>query len=302
MAKSPDLEGFWRYQKSKNIFYYHKGTWIKKSQFLVGNKYYYFNKSGVLVTDSFRTFKNSKGQIKTCYFNTKGVRVNNTTKNVDGNDCVFSSTGNVTSRINKLTYINQSRGVLKDGKYTNNTFCSEHVYNAGIGNVPARNTISSSGCGITCCAMAITALTGKLVLPNHFNNKKSGFNGIGSNQEVGRKIANQYADIKAQSKKMTKSELKSQLLLGKYVLCCVNNSIYGALGNTTGGDVGHGGGHFILIYGYKDGKFAVADPNNPSQTYLTNKKLQTYESFNSHLLQGHVYTALWNKTKLHIEV
>ena len=61
MAKSPDLEGFWRYQKSKNIFYYHKGAWIKKSQFLVGNKYYYFNKSGVLVTDSFRTFKNSKG-------------------------------------------------------------------------------------------------------------------------------------------------------------------------------------------------------------------------------------------------
>ena len=208
-------------------------------------------------------------------------------KKINGDKYYFNKqNGEFEGRIMKITYINQSKGVRKNKKWKNTGFCKTRTRTG--------KTIAMAGCGITSCAMAITALRGKLTLPTKFNSAKYGFNGKGSNWNVGLLTAKKYK-LKAKVRSLSKNQAKQQILKGRFILVWVTNSIYGGGGNTSGGDVGHGGGHFVLIHGYKNGKFAVADPNNLSQTYVWSKKLQTWENFADHLGNGKnkSFTVIW---------
>ena len=200
--------------------------------------------------------------------------------------------------------MNQSNGIRQDGKWTHTDFPTVPTYNGAKRPNGTKPTFGQGACGPTSCAMAITGLRlrdGKkldkaIVVPTVFNNRESGFNGIGSNADVGERTAKKYGYI-GKLRAFTKEQLKNQLLIGRYVLCWVTHSIYGAMGDQTGGDTRTtGGGHFILIHGYRDGKFAVADPNNMSQSYWVNgRKAKDFSTFNSHLGNGpnNSYTVIW---------
>lgn len=223
-------------------------------------------------------------EVDAAHFITKKYYVNDSgeyvkgSKKIDGDKYYFNKkTGELEGRIMKITYINQSKGVRKNKKWKHSDFCKTKTR--------TRKTIAYSGCGITSCAMAITALRGKLVLPTKFNSIKYGFNGTGSNYNVAELTAKKYK-LHGKVKNLTKEAAINYLLNGRFIICWVTDSIYGGGGNPAGGDIGHGGGHFILIHGYWQGKFAIADPNNLSQTYVWSKKLQTWESFAEHLGNG----------------
>ena len=223
---------------------------------------------------------------KTYYVNKDGS-VATGYKKISGDKYYFNkATGELEGRIMKITYINQNKGVRKNGKWTHTKFPNTKTWNG--------RRFGNGACGITSCAMAITALRGKLTLPTKFNSAKYGFNGKGSNWNVGLLTAKKYK-LKAKVRSLSKNQAKQQILKGRFILVWVTNSIYGGGGNTSGGDVGHGGGHFVLIHGYKNGKFAVADPNNLSQTYVWSKKLHTWESFADHLGNGKnkSFTVIW---------
>ena len=199
-------------------------------------------------------------------------------KKINGDKYYFNKkTGELEGRIMKITYINQSKGVRKNKKWKNSDFCKVRTRTG--------KTIAMAGCGITSCAMAITALRGKLTLPTKFNSIKYGFNGSGSNWNVSELTAKKYK-LHGKVKNLSKEQMIKYLLKGRFIIYWVTDSIYGGGGNPAGGDIGHGGGHFILIHGYANGKFAVADPNNLSQTYVWSKKLQTWESFANHKGNG----------------
>lgn len=261
-------------------YYYQNGVKVTNKQKKIGKYYYYFNNSGVMKVNGFKILITKNGNKKKCYYNAKGRRVSGK-KKIDGDIYYFNKkTGKMIGRIMNITYINQMAGVRKNGKWIHT-------------DVPKRKNWAGYifgyySCGITSCAMAITYLRGKLTSPWNFNHIKYGFNGKGSNWNVGILTAKKYSKqgLKGKVKSFTKKELIEQLLKGHPIVCWVTRSIYGASGNMNGGNTGSGGGHFILIHGYKDGKFAVADPSNESQTYLWSKKLQTFESFNSHLGNG----------------
>lgn len=267
-------------------YYYINNKKVVGQQKKINNKWYYFNASGVMKTNGFQTIINSKGKKKKCYYNKNGVRISGA--KVIGKDTFYfnSKTGNLEGRINKITYINQNKGVRQNGRWTHTGFPNTKTWNG--------RRFGTGACGVTSCAMAITALTGKLVLPTEFNSIKYGFNGIGSNWNVGELTAKKYK-LTGKVRSFTKETLKGQLLAGRFVVVWVTHSIYGAMGNTTGGNTGSGGGHFVLIHGYKDGKFAIADPNNLSQTFVWSKKLNSFESFDSHLGNGRAksYTVIY---------
>lgn len=270
--------GFYIDKATGKKYYYKDGKKIKNQQKKINNKWYYFNSVGAMKINGFQTLTNSKGVKKKCYYGSNGARVHGK-KTINGDTCYFSQTsGNLVGRINELTYINQNKGVRQGGKWTHTNFPNTKTWNG--------RRFGTGACGVTSCAMAITALTNKLVLPTKFNSIKYGFNGIGSNWNVGVLTAKAYG-LNAKVRSLTKDEMKNQLLAGRYILCWVTHSIYGATG----------GGHFILIHGYKDDKFAVADPNNLTQTYVMSNphKLQSFESFNSHLGNGinKSYTVIW---------
>ena len=207
-------------------------------------------------------------------------------KKINGDKYYFNKkTGELEGRILKITYMNQNLGVRQKGKWTHTSFPNARTWNGF--------RLGTYGCGITSCAMAITALRGKLTLPTKFNAMKYGFNGKGSNWNVGELTAKKYG-LKGKVKNLSKKNAIKHLLKGRFVLVWVYGSIYGGRGNLNGGDSGYGGSHFILVHGYKDGKFAVADPNNLSQSYAWSKKLQTWESFSKHLGNGKKsYCVIW---------
>lgn len=316
MASSPDKEGFWKKQKEPNKIYYFKknkkGKYeeVKNQQLAVtrqveGKKktyHYGFDRDGFLIYGNrFYTFTKSDGKTKkTCYFGQYGQRYQQAKKTINGTTYYFNTnTGELTGRINKLTYIHQRFGVRQNGKWNKHErkvgdvvrgFPDDPVYNYSYPDLA--KYIRDSGCGITSCAMICTALTNKLVLPSVFNTRDFNqptqyFNGRGSNIIVGNGAAKKYG-LKSKIRSFTKEQMIKQLFNGGYILCWVNKSIYGALGNNAGGNTGSGGSHYILIHGYRDGKFAVADPNNTSQSYVMSSphKLQSFESFNSHLANG----------------
>lgn len=230
-------------------------------------------------------FKKEDG--KTYYYE-KGKKVKGK-KVIDGDEYYFNNnTGVLEGRINGITYMNQSKGVYQNGKWTHTNLPSTKTSTG--------KTFASSACGIFSCSMAITSLRGKLTLPTEFNSIKYGFNGNGSNPNV-TVLTSKKFDLKGKQRSYTKQQLINDLMAGKFVVVWVHNSVYGASGNNRGGDTGHGGHHFVLIHGYKNGKFAIADPNNMSQSYVmsSSHKLNSWESFNSHLGNGKngSYGVIW---------
>ena len=218
-----------------------------------------------------------------CYENGKPVTG---TQKIDKVKYLFTKNGRMVGKILPITYINQWQGVRKKGKWTHTDFPYVRTSNGKL--------IKYTGCGITSCAMAITALRGKLTLPTKFNLIKYGFNGSGSNYNVTELTAKKYKLKGKVQNGMTVEKLKKLINKNRYVVVWVTDSIYGGGGNPVGGDIGHGGGHFVLIHGYWKNKFAVADPNNTSQTYVWSGKLQKFSSFNDHLGNGRKsYGAIW---------
>lgn len=223
---------------------------------------------------------------KTYYYNKSGKMVTGG-KKINGDYYYFNKkTGELEGRVMKITYMNQSKGVWKDGKWRYTWIPNSRTWNG--------YRFGNGSCGVTSVAMAISALRGKLTLSTNFNSISCGFNGRGSNYDVGVRSAAKYG-LKGKVGKLTKNSAIKNILKGRFIVVWVTRSIYGGSGNTTGGDVGSGGGHFVLIHGYKNGKFAVADPNNLSQTYVWSKKWQTWESFNNHLGNGKSgsYCVIW---------
>lgn len=266
-----------RYWYTKNGY-----EWNTPGLRTIGGEYYYFNKDDSVAT----------GTVKT-----------------EDSTCVFDKTGKMTSRILDITYISQTKGVWNGKKWTETAYTADS-YKSFIG-----RTFKYTACGITSCAMALRALTGKPVLPSEFNAAKYGFNGIGSNQDVALKTSAKYngtykvngVSYKIKSKLVSiksETDMINQLKQGHFVVIAVNRgTIYGGGGAQNGSDNGTGGGgHFILIHGYKNGKFAVADPNNLSQSYTVSYKvsgapvnnLKKYSTFGSHFMfstQG----AIWRE-------
>ena len=211
------------------------------------------------------------------YYYLKGKKVKGA-KKIDGDIYYFRKRdGALHGRILGITYIHQNTGVWKNKKWIHTSFPNQTTFNG--------YRLGSGACGITSCAMAISALRGKLTLPTAFNSPACGFNGAGSNWNVGVLSAKKYG-LRGTVVPLSKKELISHLLKGHYVVVWVCNSIYGGRGNLNGGNTGSGGAHFVLIHGYRDGKFAIADPNNFSQSWIWSGKLNTWESFNAHLGNG----------------
>ncbi|MBR2188125.1 MAG: C39 family peptidase [Eubacterium sp.] len=248
-----------------------------------GYQFSKWNKSFKKITSNLTvtaTFKYANGFVKEkdkTYYYYKGKKVTGSRK-IEGDTWIFNQkTGSAEGRIMGITYINQQCGVRENGKWTHTWFPNARTWNG--------YRLGNGACGITSCAMALTALRGKLTLPTDLNSIRCGFNGRGSNYDVGVLSARKYG-LKGTVTSLTRDQMVDHLMKGHFIVVWVTRSIYGGAGNTRGGDVGSGGGHFVLIHGYKDGKFAVADPNNTSQTYIWSGKLNKWESFNSHLGNG----------------
>ncbi|MBR2189789.1 MAG: C39 family peptidase [Eubacterium sp.] len=224
------------------------------------------------------SFQDIPGKNKRCFYDEKGHRVHGKQK-IYGDECYFNKkTGRLESRIMDITYIHQSHGVWKNGQWTHREITSARSYSG--------SPLRYSACGLCSCAMAVTAITHKLVLPTHLNSKMCGYTGGGYSTHPGVPVAKKYG-LSAKLRSLTKKELIDQLFHGRYVVVWVFRSIYGGGGNNQGGDTGATGhSHMVLIHGYKNGKFAIADPNNLSQSYVPRKNLKYYSTFNNHLARG----------------
>ena len=220
------------------------------------NKIYYY-KDGEKVKGKVEV-KNGK-QVDTYWFNKKS--------------------GALEGHILGITYIHQLDGVwdAKKRRY------SKKEYNPNTPNFLTGEPLGWKACGITSSAMAITALRGKLTLPTEFNSNKYGFNGKGSNYDVAVLTARKYNLKGKVYRVLSEEEIKKHINKGHFIVMGVTGSIYGGSGDHSGGDTRTtGGGHFILLHGYKDGKYAIADPNNASQTYVTTNRLKSYSTFADH--------------------
>lgn len=126
------------------------------------------------------------------------------------------------------------------------------------------NTVSSSGCGYTSAAMAITYLTGHFVSPAEMTQKAGGKyhdpGGAGINHGTFLPwIAPQYG---LQFKAVGFSEFKQGLQEGKVGI--VNTAFRDGSNNTWSS-----GGHVIAVRGLtEDGKFLVNNPNKRGEAQL----------------------------------
>ncbi|MBR2188045.1 MAG: C39 family peptidase, partial [Eubacterium sp.] len=183
-----------------------------------------------------------------------------------------------------------ARGILINGQWTHREIVSARSY--------TYYRLAACGCGLCAAAMAISAKTGRLVLPTRFNSPRYDFTGTTYKTMFSVKCAKAFG-LQGKVTTMTRRQLIDHMLRGRMVIVWVKRSIYGGGGNTRGGDTGATGHtHWILIHGYKNGKFAVADSNNRSQSYVTSGNLKSWFTFNSHLGAGkkRSYTVIsWNK-------
>ena len=129
------------------------------------------------------------------------------------------------------------------------------------------NVIGDSGCGPTCLAMAVVALTGKtqytpIALCRFASENGYYVDGVGSSWDL---MLGGAKKLGLSSKQISISEdsIKSSLDDGKLVILSMGPGIFTK------------GGHFILVYKYENGKFYVKDPNSKerSDTGFTYKQI-----------------------------
>lgn len=120
------------------------------------------------------------------------------------------------------------------------------------------NVIADSGCGPTCLAMAMVALTGKtqytpITLCKFATDNGYYVSGVGSSWDL---MVTGARKLGLTSKQISISEasIKSSLEEGKLVILSMGPGIFTK------------GGHFILVYKYENGKFIVKDPNSREKT------------------------------------
>ena len=265
------ISGF--YKQNGKTMYYKKGAPVTGEQ-KIGKYWYFFDANGVMRTG----FREVPGKNKICYYNKKGHRVSGKQK-IKGDDCFFNKkTGALESRIMNIIYVNQRQGILQKGRWTHLETVSARTYTGRL--------MRNCACGLDASSMAISALKNKLVLPTKFNSRKYGFDGFDYKYNHGVKATEKYG-LHAKMQALTKKQMIQHLLKGHVVIVQVTRSIYGGGGNVHGGDTGATGhSHFILVHGYKDGKFAVADSNNTSQTYVMSGRLKNWSTFAHHLRCG----------------
>ena len=77
--------GFYVDLATKKIYYYDKnGNKVVNQQKKIGNFWYRFGEKGALFTNGFKSFKNSKGVQKKCYYDINGHRYNKSSKTING--------------------------------------------------------------------------------------------------------------------------------------------------------------------------------------------------------------------------
>lgn len=114
---------------------------------------------------------------------------------------------------------------------------------------PNGRTIATSGCGQCSTAMGVSYASGKIIAPSAFS---KWYVGAGSDHEIGSKGAAKYGVATKRTANI--NEVIKALRKGNPVMSLQKQGIF------------TNGGHFIMIVGYKDGKFAVNDPSSEKRT------------------------------------
>lgn len=116
------------------------------------------------------------------------------------------------------------------------------------------NVIGDSGCGPTCLAMAVVAITGRgqytpITISKFAEDNGYYVDGIGTAWDL---MLGGVKKLGLKSEQISYSEESLRLALneGKYIILSMGPGIF-----TTSG-------HFILVYKYENGKFYVKDPNS----------------------------------------
>ena len=168
-------------------------------------------------------------------------------------------------RILGVPYINQHLGLWVPAQhgYTNAWWANQKFEGS-------TRTLSTNGCGFACAAMAISYIRGGAVLnPVEIMTRACGFNGVAGDRDCGVKSAAKYG-IRAETVASPgKARIISEILAGNPVMVLEQKSKFGG-----------GGGHFILLMGYRNGKFAVYDPSNQMMAWVCDQITHTWKEVN----------------------
>ncbi|MBQ9062315.1 MAG: C39 family peptidase [Eubacterium sp.] len=168
-------------------------------------------------------------------------------------------------RILGVPYINQHLGLWVPAQhgYTNAWWANQHFEGS-------TRTLSTSGCGFACAAMAISYMRGGEVLnPVEIMNRACGFNGVAGDRDCGVKAAAKYGFRAETVTSPGKARIISEILAGHPVMVLEQKSKFGG-----------GGGHFVLLMGYRNGKFAVYDPSNERMAWVCDQITHTWKEIN----------------------
>lgn len=116
------------------------------------------------------------------------------------------------------------------------------------------DVIGLSGCAPTCLSMVVFSLSrDKSATPDYFAkySMEQGYyvQGTGTSWELLTNIPKQYS-VKGKQLGLDEEAMKNHLKKGHMIICSMRPGDF----TTTG--------HFIVLYGYKDGSFMVNDPNS----------------------------------------
>ncbi len=165
-----------------------------------------------------------------------------------------------------VPYINQHYGLWLNGKWEHKDWPGTYFKGSST------SKLDNRGCGFASSAMAISYILGEVINVPDIMNKDCGFNGTAGDPRVGVLSAKKYGIKAEQLKSQTKEEVSKQLTNGNPVLVLEAHSIFGG-----------GGGHFILLIGYVNGEFAVADPSGAYNvnSYMFSKKTHSWNTIDS---------------------
>ncbi|MBR0397508.1 MAG: C39 family peptidase [Eubacterium sp.] len=168
-------------------------------------------------------------------------------------------------RILKVPYINQHKGlwVPELHGFINGSWGGQHFEGS-------TRTLSGNGCGFACSAMAISYMRGEVLNPVNIMNRACGFNGVAGDRDVGVKSAAKYGFRAVTVAQPGKARIVSEILAGNPVMVLEKKSKFGG-----------GGGHFILIMGYRNGRFAVYDPASEFKSWVCDQLTHTWTDINS---------------------